>query len=212
MLTQGSASASGRARVKTGRSETFGRMVPKGGLAGRRLAGWRAYARFSAIRLSLLMVGAHWRVSPRGTVWPAFVSAVRPNYGRWAPIRPLACHRTSAAATSGQYSRGRPPQAGHRSRAAGLWPSPRASDAPPPPVQAPGRAAARAPSGRPGVEPESVSTCPPSHPIKGNFTTYSGERCIYHVPGGRFYGRTKPERCYATGDEARQDGCRASRR
>ena len=40
--------------------------------------------------------------------------------------------------------------------------------------------------------------CPGSHPIKGNFTTYSGERCIYHVPGGGFYGKTRPEQCYAS--------------
>jgi hypothetical protein len=52
----------------------------------------------------------------------------------------------------------------------------------------------------------------PTHPIKGNFTTYSGERCIYHAPGGAFYGKTKPERCYTSDEEARQDGCRASRR
>ena len=47
---------------------------------------------------------------------------------------------------------------------------------------------------------------------EGNFTTYSGERCIYHVQGGQFYGKTKPERCYATEDEAGRDGCRRSKR
>jgi hypothetical protein len=65
---------------------------------------------------------------------------------------------------------------------------------------------------RPGVEPNDVWTCPLSHPIKGNFTTYSGERCIYHVAGGAFYGKTKPERCYASEADARGDGCRRSRR
>src|SRR5258705_4452143 len=25
---------------------------------------------------------------------------------------------------------------------------------------------------------------------------YSGERCIYHMPDGQYYGRTSPERCY----------------
>lgn len=64
---------------------------------------------------------------------------------------------------------------------------------------------------RPGVEPSSKNNCPASHPIKGNFTTYSGERCIYHVPGQRFYLKTNPERCYATKDEAILDGCRASK-
>jgi hypothetical protein len=32
--------------------------------------------------------------------------------------------------------------------------------------------------GRPGVPPQDAWTCPLTHPIKGNFTTYSGERCI----------------------------------
>src|SRR2546429_7577467 len=57
---------------------------------------------------------------------------------------------------------------------------------------------------RPGVPPESAWTCPSSHPIKGNFTTSSGERCISHLPGGQFYGKTKPERCYAIAEEARR--------
>src|SRR5439155_20589927 len=65
---------------------------------------------------------------------------------------------------------------------------------------------------RPGVPSNDAWTCPTTHPIKGNFTTYSGERCIYHMPGGQFYDKTKPERCYATEEEARQDGCRRSRR
>jgi hypothetical protein len=64
---------------------------------------------------------------------------------------------------------------------------------------------------RPGVPPEGMS-CPVSHPIKGNFTTYSEERCIYHVPGGGFYGKTRPERCYASEVEAMRDGCRRSKR
>ena len=66
--------------------------------------------------------------------------------------------------------------------------------------------------GREGVPPKDSWNCPASHPIKGNFTTYSGEACIYHVPGGQFYSKTKPERCYASEEEARQDGCRRSKR
>ncbi len=65
---------------------------------------------------------------------------------------------------------------------------------------------------RPGVPPKDTWNCPLSHPIKGNFTTYSGERCIYHVRGGQFYTRTKPERCYATEADAVKDGCRRSKR
>ena len=41
-------------------------------------------------------------------------------------------------------------------------------------------AAAQTPATRPGVPPQGMS-CPVSHPIKGNFTTYSGERCIHHM-------------------------------
>jgi hypothetical protein len=43
------------------------------------------------------------------------------------------------------------------------------------------------------------------------FTTYSGERCIYHPPSGAVYTRTKPERCYTSGEEAVLDGCRPSK-
>jgi len=53
---------------------------------------------------------------------------------------------------------------------------------------------------------------PNKSPIKGNFTTYSGERCIFHSPGGKFYEKTKPEKCYTSPPDAIADGCRASRR
>ncbi len=65
---------------------------------------------------------------------------------------------------------------------------------------------------RHGISPTSAWQCPASHPIKGNFTTYSGERCIYHSPGGQFYEKTKPEMCYVTPADAVADGCRQSRR
>jgi hypothetical protein len=66
--------------------------------------------------------------------------------------------------------------------------------------------------GQLGVAPSSAWTCPVSHPIKGNFTTYNGEPCFHHMPRGRFYDKTKPERCYATEEEARKDDCRRSKR
>jgi hypothetical protein len=49
--------------------------------------------------------------------------------------------------------------------------------------------------------------CPLTHPVKGNAN--SG---IYHVPGGRFYDSTVPERCYRDGTAAEADGMRASKR
>jgi hypothetical protein len=67
------------------------------------------------------------------------------------------------------------------------------------------------PGAQPGVSPMDAWTCPLTHPIKGNFTTYSGEPCIYHMSGGQFYEKTMPERCYATEEEARRGGCRRSK-
>jgi len=48
--------------------------------------------------------------------------------------------------------------------------------------------------------------CPNGHPIKANDN--SG---IFHVPGGRFYERTVPERCYAIADDALADGYRQAK-
>jgi len=47
---------------------------------------------------------------------------------------------------------------------------------------------------------------PASHPIKANASSK-----IFHVPGGRFYDRAKPERCYATAAAAEADGYRPSK-
>jgi micrococcal nuclease len=64
------------------------------------------------------------------------------------------------------------------------------------------------PSG-PGVAPETAWTCPAAQPIKGNF---SAGRCIFHLPDTDLYASTRPERCYASVDDARRDGCQAARR
>jgi hypothetical protein len=55
------------------------------------------------------------------------------------------------------------------------------------------------------VEPVD-GACPDGFPIKANDN--SG---IYHVPGGRFYERTRPERCYPTAEAAEADGYRRSK-
>ena len=65
---------------------------------------------------------------------------------------------------------------------------------------------------QPGVPPESAWACPAAQPIKGLFNAFSSPRCIFHVPDSELYGATKPDRCYATVDDARQDGCQAARR
>lgn len=49
-------------------------------------------------------------------------------------------------------------------------------------------------------------TCPDGYPIKANDNSR-----IYHVPGGRFYARTVPERCYAAAEDAEADGYRRAK-
>ena len=60
------------------------------------------------------------------------------------------------------------------------------------------------------LQPISSRDCPGTHPVKSDFTTSFGGRCIYRVPGDDFYHRTEPERCYATVGDAEQDGCSRS--
>ena len=67
-----------------------------------------------------------------------------------------------------------------REQRRGLWADPSVPTTPPPVARADRESA----GGRLGVGPENAWTCPPSHPIKGNYTTYSGEPCIHHMPGG----------------------------
>jgi len=57
-----------------------------------------------------------------------------------------------------------------------------------------------------GMAPLDDGSCPPGHTIKAKES--SG---IYHVPGGRFYERTNPDRCYATEAAAEADGYRRSK-
>jgi len=47
---------------------------------------------------------------------------------------------------------------------------------------------------------------PPGYPIKAKVASH-----IYHVPGGRSYDRTAPDRCYATSESAEQDGYRQAK-
>jgi hypothetical protein len=56
------------------------------------------------------------------------------------------------------------------------------------------------------ANPLDDGSCPLDHPVKANDN--SG---IFHVPGGRFYDRTRPERCYSTPDAARSDGYRQAK-
>jgi hypothetical protein len=54
--------------------------------------------------------------------------------------------------------------------------------------------------------PNPDGSCPDGFPVKAN--DKSG---IFHVPGGRFYERTKPERCYPDAVSAVADGYRQAK-
>ena len=56
------------------------------------------------------------------------------------------------------------------------------------------------------IGPDDDGSCPVSHPIKANDN--SG---IFHVPDGRFYDRTKAERCYQSAEAALADGYRQAK-
>ena len=53
------------------------------------------------------------------------------------------------------------------------------------------------------ADPLGDGTCPISHPIKANDN--SG---IFHMPHGRSYDRTRPQRCYSDAAAALADGYR----
>ncbi|MBP2399368.1 sunset domain-containing protein [Glutamicibacter protophormiae] len=53
--------------------------------------------------------------------------------------------------------------------------------------------------------------CPSGYPVKGNRTGSKNE-WKYHVKGGAFYDRTKPEECFKNTSDARKAGYRASKR
>ena len=95
-----------------------------------------------------------------------------------------------------------------RDQRRGLWADPSEPTTP----SSVEHAARQGSEGRPGVAPDGVWACPTPQPIKGQFTAYTTGRCLYHLPEGELYSTTKPVRCYATVEDARQDGCVASRR
>lgn len=135
----------------------------------------------------------------------------------------LACGAGYAAYTAWQRRREPVPQGPpewppltETNRAAGDRPE---SDAPSEPHAATGQPGARAPEGGWSTSASSSSAsdaarwvepvdgaCPSGFPIKAKES--SG---IYHVPGGRSYDRTVPERCYAEEADAQADGYRRAK-
>ena len=87
------------------------------------------------------------------------------------------------------------------------WP-PLESEPAPPPVPEPASdvaAFASVPSDQRWAAPVDGG-CPDGYPIKANDNSM-----IFHMPGGRFYDRTVPERCYADAADAEADGYRRSK-
>lgn len=91
----------------------------------------------------------------------------------------------------------------------GMWADP--SEPTTPTTVEPARQVTEARRGVPATE--NGWSCPAAQPIKGQYTTYTGGgRCVYHLPDGDRYSASKADRCYATVEDAREDGCVAARR
>ncbi len=101
-------------------------------------------------------------------------------------------------------------RAGGETRALAPWPPLRTAG---PNGASPATPDAATPDAHPGgsngpawVSPNDDGSCPVGHPIKANDN--SG---IFHVPGGQFYARTRPERCYTSAEAAIADGYRQAK-
>ncbi len=76
----------------------------------------------------------------------------------------------------------------------------------PPTTEPPSVAPGTPTDDQPWVAPNADGSAPASHPVEVKES--SG---IFHVPGGRFYDRTRPDRCYPTAAAAEADGYRRSK-
>lgn len=171
-----------------------------------------------AHRLALAAFARPWRVgiAMAGLAWLALAGCGRAGASPGA-VEPAAPRATvppmppaTAAATTPTSQRA-------STTLASLAPTPPTAASTPTPrpasptveraPRATGTAAPTAAGGQ--VAPQGMN-CPPGYPIKGNRTT--GREPIYHVPGGQFYERTRPEACFATEADARAAGYRRSLR
>lgn len=75
------------------------------------------------------------------------------------------------------------------------------------PVAAAGEAPDAPAAGGTWTEPTAEGGCPEGYPIKAKMTSK-----IFHAPGQLNYGRTTPDRCYASTEAAEADGLRAAKR
>jgi hypothetical protein len=129
----------------------------------------------------------------RRLVWLAVLTAVTAATARWWSTRSVP-----APTASPSWPPFDPPAPGPRPVIV-----PQVSDEPLPPAR--GIIETVEPDGSAWVAPVE-GDCPLDHPVKANDN--SG---IFHVPGGRFYDRTKAERCYVDAESATADGYRAAK-
>ena len=115
-----------------------------------------------------------------------------------AVVAVIAAISAAAAAIVATLRRRRTPAG-----AASDSPATTAHSSAPAPAPAPEPAPTPAP---PNWLPAVDGVCPEGYPVKVNES--SG---IFHLPGGRFYARTIPDRCYTTSDAATADGYRQAK-
>lgn len=142
------------------------------------------------------MLARVFRLIKIGAVVGAVVGAVRMVLGRrQPPVTGEASWPTLAERAAATRSQQAEPAADEpASRSAGE-PAERSDQA----VEEPA-------AGEDWVEPVD-GACPATHPVKGK--PGSG---IFHVPGGLFYDRTVPDRCYRSAEAAEADGLRPAKR
>lgn len=145
------------------------------------------------------MLARVFRLIKIGAVVGAVVGAVRMVLGRRQPpvtgeaSWPTLAERAAAAQTQ-------------PSQPAADEPTGQSAEEPVAPAEQADQADDEPVAGEDWVEPVD-GACPSTHPVKGK--PGSG---IFHLPGGLFYDRTVPDRCYRSAEAAEADGLRPAKR
>lgn len=144
------------------------------------------------------MLGRVFRLIKIGAIVGAIVGAIRMLLGRrQAPVTGESSWPTLAERAAATRARQTEPAASE--------PAEELADPDEQADQADGEPAESA-AGEDWVEPVD-GACPATHPVKGKPGTG-----IFHMPGGLFYDRTVPDRCYRSAEAAEADGLRPAKR
>ena len=143
------------------------------------------------------MLGRVFRLIKIGAIVGAIVGAIRMLLGRrQPPVTGESSWPTLAERAAATRARQTEPAASEPAGQPGE-PAEQADDEPEP---------AESAAGEDWVEPVD-GACPATHPVKGKSGTG-----IFHMPGGLFYDRTVPDRCYRSAEAAEADGLRPAKR